>query len=130
MREIKFRAWNESFMIYQENNFSAGDVLKRFSCVMQYTGLKDRNGAEVYEGDVVRGHLTYEESKGGQVDPLVGHISWNEYWCKWVISGCWGQDDNYDGLDNQIEDGSFYGEIIGNIYEDAEFVKYRGNNGN
>ena len=71
MREIKFRAFdkkeNEMFyssmyqdktsMAYGLSNFlrECGDIE---DTLMQYTGLKDKNGVEIYEGDVVKwGHL-------------------------------------------------------------------------
>lgn len=62
MRELKFRAWytgNSAFnkkMIYDEK---PGDCLRwkhegqDISDIMQYTGLKDKNGKEIYEGDIV-----------------------------------------------------------------------------
>lgn len=80
MREIKFRAWylkekrmikwheivttqdNENFCLYADNAFS--DV----SPLMQYTGLKDKNGKEIYEGDLLRfedeGEEGYEYKEG------------------------------------------------------------------
>ena len=67
MREIKFRAWihdenniSEGWMSYKaypmlENEiYIDGDVCDIDECVelMQYTGLKDKNGKEIYEGDI------------------------------------------------------------------------------
>ena len=54
MREIKFRAWDEldNNMIHQDY-LSASEMLNRFDCIMQYTGLKDKEGKEIYEGDIV-----------------------------------------------------------------------------
>ena len=72
MREIKFRAWHESEkkMFYPDNKFhliTGNKVLKldpqielyRYYImpieieVMQYTGLKDSNGVEIYENDII-----------------------------------------------------------------------------
>lgn len=73
MREIKFRAWNGSKMRGVERNdfFSirSDGVLSMqlpdtdFDVpLMQYTGLKDKNGVEIYEGDIVciSGYGLYE----------------------------------------------------------------------
>jgi len=67
MREIKFRAWlkNEtghSYMYKWNNEFFSdmspvtgyGSELDDDILLMQYTGLKDKNGVEIYEGDILR----------------------------------------------------------------------------
>jgi len=71
MREIKFRAWSHRAkqlkqverIFFNENTiqishgFTGDDISEWFldHCeLMQYTGLKDRNGKEIYEGDVVK----------------------------------------------------------------------------
>ena len=66
MREIKFRVWDKDLKIMMPNIQnqhcetinaelrSFRDVLKHPSLeLMQYTGLKDKNGTEIYEGDIL-----------------------------------------------------------------------------
>lgn len=57
MREIKFRAWlnGPGRMIGWEelaNDYGIRQMCA-FETLMQYTGLKDKNGKEIYEGDIV-----------------------------------------------------------------------------
>ncbi len=60
MREIKFRAWNERnnemttpYIWLNSENLVGQSMIGAPSKVMQYTGLKDINFVEIYEGDIV-----------------------------------------------------------------------------
>lgn len=50
MREYKFRAWDNG-MVYDDRPQL---ILGNFTNIMQYTGLKDINNNEIYEGDIIK----------------------------------------------------------------------------
>ena len=73
-REIKFRVWLNNQMCYPGNEiaeiyFDGNPWDNSSGILMQYTGLKDKNGKEVYEGDIV---LT-----SGYQNPISGEIEIN-----------------------------------------------------
>lgn len=53
MREIKFRAWDGKEMIESFDRTYDWENRENFT-LMQFTGLKDKNGKEIYEGDIVQ----------------------------------------------------------------------------
>jgi uncharacterized phage protein (TIGR01671 family) len=66
MRKIKFKVWDgkEMFTDAKLNN-EPGQLL------LQFTGLKDKNGKEIYEGDIVRLFLWKPEHRGRYVDAQI-----------------------------------------------------------
>lgn len=116
MREIKFRAWDNinAKMIYEHAEkesftyFGSSEILQRFNIVMQFTGLIDKNGKEIYEGDIVATLDNHE-------NPALYQIKWRHD--VYMIAGYGG---NGEWLYLEELEGC---EIIGNIYETPELLK-------
>ena len=115
MRELKFRAWykSEKKMIYNiQNEFEErielgmdcfSDYLKNDDFIVeQYTGIKDKNSKEIYEGDIVSKHNS--DTKG--VVKQVKDGQWAIYW-----------DNVPDGYYVLFKYSNLC-EVIGNIHED------------
>jgi uncharacterized phage protein (TIGR01671 family) len=126
MREIKFRAWDkerkdmrqiklmdwsewwvstgstwerENGLEYGERNSFKNEETDRH-ILMQYTGLKDKNGKEIYEGDIVE----WDEKEWGAPNREV--VIWD-----------------YELLSSRRTDWKQFCEVIGNIYENPELLQ-------
>jgi len=123
MREIKFRAWNikEERMIQniqQEYDGAEEDCFAQFIeqdarhgrsgekgkyHVMQYTGLKDKNGVEIYEGDIVEFCISEDGPETATVT-FANAVFWAGYPLYEVVNE------------------RFFCKVIGNIFEGFEGV--------
>jgi uncharacterized phage protein (TIGR01671 family) len=117
MREIKFRAWDDlnKRMIHSyakgfNNILSEGDILNRYENIMQFTGLHDKNGKEIYEGDLLRLLETVPSD-----DPAY------PYYCD-TMEVCYCEPHCRFGLTDggAILDIPSNVEVIGNIYENPD----------
>jgi len=123
MRTIKFRAWDTRFndMHYYADvrtwHLNTPDLEE--CTLMQYTGLKDENGKEIYEGDVVvRVEDVVAETIGGyqryEPEGQIGSVEFNNG--AFFVSG-----GNFYSYGEQMFLWSDL-EVIGNIYEDPELL--------
>ena len=127
MRKIKFRAWHKDYgMCYslKEPVFSKREFFPFGICVgfshypedieewelMQSTGLKDKRGREIYEGDI----LEYD-SKTGEGEVLLENVKKE---VKWVSGG------TFEGWNvSKSYEKDF--EVIGNVYENPKLAADR-----
>ena len=138
-REIKFRFWDKKYKIMRDDNFAnpingdaqmlfldvAGtiwlkgnkqeltDVSDRF-IALQFTGLKDKNGKEIYKGDIVEYTRKDLDKIGVLYQPTPKKV---RFLIQWGEKGF---------KDNKLGFGELSyqkGKVIGNIYKNSELFK-------
>lgn len=133
-REIKFRAWDGKEMHEDVHEWGEGgywrafrlecfgDLLTSNHPVMQYTGLKDKNDVEIYEGDVVRIHNLTENWKRGEpdFDWRVFKIIYNRFVWAFENPVMYMPMSTYKDRGGEFYDYDI--EVIGNIYENPELI--------
>lgn len=123
MREIKFRVWSRSqgymdlptsisiddsghvdHVYCYGDDYADGDFV-----LMQFTGLKDNNGREIYEGDILDIGLRDQDG-----NPVVAPVSYEAYLAGYVL------DNGGYGIWQRLGGDC---EVIGNIFENPELLE-------
>jgi uncharacterized phage protein (TIGR01671 family) len=133
MKDIKFRAWHREYKkmltvyVLHQGTYSEGFVKNcqgyvppndqyyfKFDDVewMQYTGLKDKNGKEIYTGDIIE-MIRIKDKKNSFVY-FVGQVTDHGFAGITI-------DAKNDYMDFECKDYSY--EVIGNIYENQVLLK-------
>ena len=128
MADIKFRAWdkltktmryvlcidwlnglvdlNGGIIERKYNNSEDDEVI-----LMQYTGLKDKNGKDIYEGDIVEAWSEGQKAIGKVKQRIDG---------LWLMYPAWQSGKSWGLMPNKERKTTV--EIIGNIYENKELI--------
>lgn len=120
MREIKFRSWDkdEKKMYYLDKSLDSNILQAMYASeviqgrgnieLMQYTGLKDKNGKEIYEGDIIK-----SEAEPNRYEQVTQKVYWDESEAGFRIDAF--------RFGNEVYLSRT--EVIGNIYENTELLK-------
>ena len=141
MRELRFRVWikdeeryydesdEESYMIvpngnvtytsesYEEDGVWFNDTTSATNDVVveQYTGLKDKNGKEIYEGDIIQEEIDFNSKMTDGVYTYV--VEWDS------DTLCYGLRGNGNSIHDLLWEVNASVEIVGNIHENPELLE-------
>lgn len=98
------KIWDEDEpLLSHEFGYSEDSVFE------QYTGLTDKNGTLIYEGDIVKEHIEVGD------DDIDGEYRYRVFWDEETL--CWSLSPNYGIIHKDLWETNQSREVIGNIHE-------------
>lgn len=132
MREIKFRAWDgekiipQAALYWRGEDFVSGLWTNAETHIepedqievqlMQYTGLKDSNGIEIYEGDIVESFVHPDI-------PLHHIIEWSDKYSGWFARNTTAKNEHDGSIQLFVHERNCKFTVIGNIHENPELLE-------
>ena len=131
MRTIRFRMWDGQEMLYKLADqwvfWEDGNTLTPIQdnlILMQSTGLKDKNGKDIFESDIVRVNYVPEHYEISKKEKWVAIVEWDTCNPTFVLKRHperFGSDVEYDF----VKCGMMKLEVIGNIHENPELLEVK-----
>lgn len=129
MKEIKFRAWDTNhkcfyhwflrdFEILQKINNEMTDCMGSNIIEMQFTGLKDKNGKDIYEGDILNCQWNIDKNIPGDIVEYIIDTKGN---CDVACFALVDANGNYRNMWNYNTKHIL--QVVGNIYENPELLE-------
>lgn len=130
-RTVKVRAWDDLQKVYmkatyggEEPRFDENGVYEidvpSYWTLEQFTGLVDRNGIEIYEGDIVQ--LFGEDCEAPPCYRYVGAITWNPETLGYSVEGREIGGDPDDGGIPALRASGYVVALLGNIHQNPELL--------
>lgn len=129
----KFRAWHKTWeemgkvrrirfdddgnvttVLFKGKEFGVNATIDKI-VLMQSTGLKDKNGKEIFEGDIITNGTSIVDVKTHQTLGFYTVVNGEECF--------FGSNTSIKDFENDVEEFSSVTEIIGNIYENSELLE-------
>lgn len=124
MKELKFRVWLHDRGYMETAHFDDGKWVSTdgiFSLevgendfIEQYTGLKDKNGREIYEGDIIQEEIDFNSKMTDGVFKYV--VEWDS------DTLCYGLRGNRNSIHDELWEVNASVEIVGNIHENPDLL--------
>jgi uncharacterized phage protein (TIGR01671 family) len=124
MRELKFRVWDEKYNCWDKSSlliYPNEEIKKQGRVIQWFTGLKDKYGKEIYEGDIIELHTAANDKAKDVKDNHCGlyEIYWDRCYKLKTIKPNWFFIPNFESpaADYNIM------KVVSNVFEHSNLLK-------